>query len=266
MIQADNPHDWWEKAKKAITEPIEWEEDNQGNEYCPIENVIERINQIFGPFWNVKIHSREYEERTSEAIIDATVVFRTPGGLPNITKDVIGRDDAVRPKYDRNNNKVDKYEDRPIRSIGDVYAGARSNAIKRAAKDLEIALKMTFSNPALDDQRPDKNNGSNQKGDNNSNQSSNDLDRDKLLDKIEKVRKERKFDIGEAKTMMVNTIGKAGTKDCSTKQLQEFLEVLEKKRCEECREEISKKVVSFCESNEDRFENKILCMECQKSY
>lgn len=92
------------------------------------------------------------------------------------------------------------------------------------------------------------------------------LDRDQILTKINQEIEERDFDIGEAKTILVNNFNKGGTKDCSTKNLKIYLEILQKKRCESCTEKISDSIVEFCEKNEDRFEGKTLCMKCQKEY
>ncbi|MBM7623739.1 hypothetical protein [Sporohalobacter salinus] len=94
----------------------------------------------------------------------------------------------------------------------------------------------------------------------------NSMDKQELIEVITQEMENREFEIGEAKTILVNNFGKAGLRDCSVKNLKTYLEILRKERCEACKEEVSEKVVEFCENNQDRFEGKILCMECQKEY
>ncbi|PRX18109.1 hypothetical protein BX659_14615 [Orenia metallireducens] len=151
MITETDPAKWWEAAYKIIIEPIEIKEDNNGNRYTPIEDVKERLNLIFGPFWDVKIDQQYYEERTYECIVKGNVTFRTPQGIPDISKDAIGRFEVVKKKKDRDGNEAKSYQDREIKSLGDAFESAKGNMIKRAAEDLELGLRMRFANPALNE-------------------------------------------------------------------------------------------------------------------
>ncbi|TDX49129.1 DUF3820 family protein [Orenia marismortui] len=172
MITETDPIKWWEAAHQIITEPIEIQKDNEGNRYTPIEDVKERLNKAFGPFWDVKIYDQYYEERTYECIVRGNVTFRTPGNLPDISKDATGRFQVVKKRKDRDGNEAKSYKDRSIKSLGDAFESARGNMIKRAAEDLELALRMRFANPALNDMMDQKNNRSN--GDSNRESTNND--------------------------------------------------------------------------------------------
>jgi hypothetical protein len=249
----------WKLPLDQLRQPIELEEDYDGHLYAPIEDVTERLNQVFNGLWDVEILERDFLEQTDETMVKVRVTFHTPEGYPDIIKEALGGNKVVRLK-----------KSGEIKSLTDSFESAVSQGIKRAGKRIEVALRKQFQNPALNNNEPTRNTSdnqsSNQKQSDKSSSNGDDLDRDKIIDSITKARKKRGLESREAKTKMVNCLNKAGTKDCSSKQLQEFLEVLQKKRCEECREKISKKVVNFCENNKDRFEGKILCMECQKGY
>ncbi|MBM7624760.1 hypothetical protein [Sporohalobacter salinus] len=249
----------WKLPLDQLRQPIELEEDYDGHLYAPIEDVTERLNQVFDGLWDVEILERDFLEQTDETLVKVRVTFHTLEGVPNIVKEALGGNKVVR--LNKNNE---------IKSLTDSFESAVSQGIKRAAKRIEVALRKQFQNPALNNNEPTRNTSNNQSSSQNQNDRSksngDDLDRNKILKKVEQVRKDRGLNEREAKTMMVNSFNKAGTKDCSTKQLKEFLEILQKKRCEECREEISKKVVGFCKNNENRFDGKILCMNCQKEY
>ncbi|OCL26295.1 hypothetical protein U472_09800 [Orenia metallireducens] len=169
MITETDPAKWWEAAYKIITEPIEIKQDNNDNRYTPIEDVKERLNRVFGPFWDVKIDEHYYEERTYECIVRGNVTFRTPQGMPDISKDAIGRFEVVKKKKDRDGNEAASYDDREIKSLGDAFESARGNMIKRAAEDLELALRMRFANPALNEIMNGDNNQSDKNSDNHSN-------------------------------------------------------------------------------------------------
>jgi|GEM_PF-7050203 len=176
MITETDPAKWWEAAYKIIIEPIEIKEDNNGNRYTPIEDVKERLNLIFGPFWDVKIDQQYYEERTYECIVKGNVTFRTPQGIPDISKDAIGRFEVVKKKKDRDGNEAKNYQDREIKSLGDAFESAKGNMIKRAAEDLELGLRMRFANPALNEIMGGGNSSGNQSNGNNDNQSNRDGD------------------------------------------------------------------------------------------
>jgi len=92
------------------------------------------------------------------------------------------------------------------------------------------------------------------------------LSRQEIIDSINKAISNRDFSNGEAKEILSETFGKDSCNDCSDQELIEYLEILKKERCQDCREKITEKVVKYCDKNKDTFEGKYLCIACQKLY
>jgi len=145
----------WKLPLEELRATIELEKDFNDNLYAPIEDVTERLNQVFNGLWDVEILGRAFLEQTDETLVKVRVTFHTPEGYPDIVKEAFGGNKVVRLK--KNNE---------IKSLADSFESAVSQGIKRAAKRIEVALRKQFDNPALNSKHggePTRNNSNNSK-------------------------------------------------------------------------------------------------------
>ncbi|KXS42982.1 MULTISPECIES: hypothetical protein [unclassified Candidatus Frackibacter] len=87
-----------------------------------------------------------------------------------------------------------------------------------------------------------------------------------IINDINDTIEKEDFSHEEAKKILTDNLNKKSLKDCSKKELVEYLEILRKERCQSCKAKISEAVVKYCEKNKDKFDGQCLCINCQDDY